>query len=53
MKIFAPLGFWVFYAAVHPAILVTGLLCGVVVCLFHWGQQFELSILNKLQAVSD
>lgn len=52
MKLYSLMGFWVFYAAVHPAIIVTALLCGLIVCLFHWGSQLELSLLDELHTVN-
>ena len=33
---------------IQPVVVSTFFLCGAVICLFHWGYRFELSVLERL-----
>lgn len=41
--------FFLLSPAIHPAVVVTGMLCCFIICLFHWGYEFELSVLERLE----
>ena len=41
--------FFLLSPEIQPVVILTALLCGVVICLFHWGYRFELSVLERLE----
>ena len=41
--------FFLLTPAIHPAVVVTVTLCCFVICVFHWGYEFELSVLEQLE----